>query len=712
MKKTISLLLGITAIVLFSFAFKGPAELEIAKSKLGDHLFNYLLENNQDKQAVYIYFADKGPDIQKYLSNPLSLVTQKSLDRRAKVLPQNALVGFNDVPLYAPYVQQVASKTTSVRHELYWLNCVSADAYPSQIYEAASLGFVTKIELVEKFRKSDDEMTLSKSNTSIQSDNPLTDSLSYGSSLTQNSQIKTNIVHDLGDYGQGVIIGHFDAGYLNLNHEAFTTLPMKILKKKDFHTGDTVNIASHSHGQATLSLVGGYKPGQLIGPAFRASFILCRTEVDPGEMHYEMDHWIAAAQWVDSLGADIITSSLGYLEFDSGTSYTYMDMNGHTLPITLAAIQAARNGIIVCNSAGNNGSGTVNTLNGPADADSIVTVGSVNSSGTRSSFSSVGPTTDTPARIKPDVMAMGEYNQVATQTGYSTFGSGTSWSCPMTAGAAAQVLAANKNLTPVQVRDILRKFGSNNNSPNNLMGWGILDAQKSVDTARKLDNVPPTIIHTQPFTTTINTGTITLKARVFDNGIIRNTRSEEAPRIYFRKNTGSGWSSYTMSNYTSMNLDTFYFQISPSSLGTQVEYYFAAQDIALPTAFCSTLPAGGSGITPPGSTAPPTRFLFTVSATGIVNEGGTIPTVYNLFNNYPNPFNPSTKIKFALPSKDFVSLKVYDITGKLVSTLVNSAMEAGNYNVEFNAANLSSGIYFYKLETAGYSNVKKMILIK
>lgn len=712
MKKTISLLLGITAIVLFSFAFKGPAELEIAKSKLGDHLFNYLLENNQDKQAVYIYFADKGPDIQKYLSNPLSLVTQKSLDRRAKVLPQNALVGFNDVPLYAPYVQQVASKTTSVRHELYWLNCVSADAYPSQIYEAASLGFVTKIELVEKFRKSDDEMTLSKSNTSIQSDNPLTDSLSYGSSLTQNSQIKTNIVHDLGDYGQGVIIGHFDDGFLNLNHEVFTTLPMKILKKKDFHTGDTINLAYADHGQETLSLVGGFKPGSLIGPAFGASFILCRTEVVETETPIEMDHWIAAAQWVDSLGADIITSSLGYLEFDSGTSYTYMDMNGHTLPISIAATQAAHNGIIVCNSAGNNYNNTShNTLNGPADADSIVTVGSVNSSGTRSDFSSVGPTTDSPARIKPDVMAMGENNFIAAETGYSS-GSGTSFSCPMTAGAAAQVLAANKNLTPVQVRDILRKFGSNNNSPNNLMGWGILDAQKSVDTARKLDNVPPTIIHTQPFTTTINTGTITLKARVFDNGIIRNTRSGEAPRIYYRKNTGSGWSAYTMANYTSMTLDTFYFQISGSALGTQVEYYFAAQDIALPTAFCSTLPAGGSGINPPGSTAPPTRFLFTVSSTGIVNEGGTIPTVYNLFNNYPNPFNPSTKIKFALPSKDFVSLTVYDITGKLVSTLVNSSMEAGNYNVEFNAASLSSGIYFYKLETTGYSNVKKMILIK
>ena len=713
MKKTISLLLGITAIVLFSFAFKGPAELDIAKSKLGTHLFNYLLENNQNKQAVYVYFSDKGPDVQKYLSNPLSLATQRSLDRRAKVLPANALVSFNDVPLYAPYVEQVSSRATSVRHQLYWLNCVSVDANASQIYDMASLGYVTKIELVERYRKIGDEMNSGKMSQPMQTDSPLTDSLSYGSSFTQNNQIKVNLVHNIGDYGQGIIIGHFDAGYLNLSHEAFTTLPMKILRKKDFHTGDTVTLATHMHGQATLSLVGGYKPGSLIGPAFQASFILCRTEVDPGEMPYEMDHWIAASQWVDSLGADIITSSLGYLKFDSGISYDSLDMNGHTMPISIAATIAAHNGIIVCNSAGNNGigNGIINTLNGPADADSIITVGSVNSSGTRSYFSSVGPTTDTPARIKPEVMAMGEGNIIASQTGYSS-GGGTSYSCPMTAGAAALVLAANKNLTPIQVRDILKKFGSNASSPNNLIGWGILDAQKSVDSARKLDNTPPTILHTQPFTYTSNTGAITLKARVFDNGIIRNTRADEAPRIYYRKNSGSGWSAYTMANYTSVNLDTFYFQISPSAYVTQVEYYFAAQDIALPTALCSTLPAGGSGITPPGSTAPPTRFMFTITTSAIVNEGTGIPTAYNLFNNYPNPFNPTTKIKFALPGRDFVSIKVYDLSGRLISTLVNSTLQAGTYNVDFDGKNLASGIYFYKMETSAYTDVKKMILVK
>lgn len=713
MKKTLSLFLGITAIMLFSFAFKGPSDLEIAKSKLGNNLFKYLLDNNQDKQAVYIYFADKGPDIQKYISNPLSLVTQKSLDRRAKVFSPNALVDFSDVPLYSPYVQEVTSRVSSVRHELHWLNSMSVNAFPEQIYDISSLNCVTKIELVEKYRKTSDEMTSKSPSQFVSSDNPLTDSLNYGPSLTQNSQIKVNVVHNLGDFGQGVIIANFDAGYSNLNHEAFTTLPMKILKKKDFHTGDTVNIASHSHGQATLSLVGGYKPGSLIGPAFKASFILCRTEVDPGEYPYEMDHWIAAAQWVDSLGADIITSSLGYLTFDSGYNYTWQDMNGHTMPVTLAAALAAHKGIIVCNSAGNNGSGSVNTLNGPADADSINTVGAVNSSGTRASFSSVGPTTDTPPRIKPDIMAMGVNNQVATQTGYESYNSGTSWACPMTAGAAALILAANKDLTPIQIRDILHKFGNNSASPNNLMGWGILDAQKSVDTARKLDLTPPTISHTQPFTTTGDTGTITMKARIFDNGIIRYSRSGEAPRIYYRKNTGSGWTAFTSANFTSVSLDTFSFQIPGSSTnGAQVEYYFAAQDIALPSALVSTLPAGGSGINPPGSTPPSTRFLYTINITGISNEGGNVPTVYNLFNNYPNPFNPSTMIRFSLPSRNFVSLKVYDLSGRLINTLVNFTMEAGTYNIKFDGANLASGIYFYRLETPSYTNVKKMILIK
>jgi serine protease AprX len=718
MKKILSISLVAIAFLAIFIATKPKTE------KFSPQL-RYAIENSSDYQySVYIYLNDKGPNAEAMLNNPLSLVTQRSLDRRAKVLPVGHLVDITDVPIYESYSNEINSKVTRIRHELKWFNVISADVTVNQLYDIANLKYVEKIDLVERYKKNKDDIESGTNDNfikpNIPGDQPLTDSLDYGVGLAQISQIKVNIVHNQGIYGQGILIGHFDAGYDYLTHPAFTTLPMRIFRKKDFHTGDTVNLAQHSHGEATLSLVGGYAPGNMIGPAFRSSFILCRTEVDPGERWYEMDHWSAAAQWVDSLGADVISSSLGYLDGFTApdTNFTWVNMDGRTLLISRAAALASHKGIVVSNSAGNNNyNASHNTLGGPADADSIVTVGSVNSSGTYSSFSSVGPTTDIPNRIKPDVVALGEGNQHATGTGgYSNFGSGTSYACPLNAGVCALILSANKNLTPLQVRGILRFYGSNHLSQNNMIGWGVIDAQQSVDSARKLDNVLPTILHTQPFANTTNTGIITLKSRIFDNGIIRYSRSGEAPRIYYRKSTNNGvnWTAYTSANYTTYNpatnIDTFYFQIPGSTLGTKIEYYFAAQDIALPNALCSTLPAGGSGINPPGSTAPATRFTFTIA--DISSISSNVPDSYKLFNNYPNPFNPNTVIRFNLIKTDVVKLKVYDITGRLITTLVNQKLAAGEYKVDFMGSELSSGIYIYRIEAGDFKDTKKMLMIK
>jgi hypothetical protein len=454
----------------------------------------------------------------------------------------------------------------------------------------------------------------------------------------------------------------------------------------------------------------------MIGPAFASDFILARTEVATFERPVEMDYWIAAAQWADSLGADIITSSLGYLEFDAGyTSYTWLDMNGNTLPITIAADLAVNKGIIVSNSAGNNGNNpSRNTLIGPADGDSVLTVGAVTSSGVRSSFSSVGPTTDVPPRIKPDVMAMGSSNYYAATTGNNyTSGSGTSFSCPLVSGVCALVLSANKNLTPMQVIGILKKFASNSGSPNNQMGWGIVDASLSVDSARKLDNTPPVILHTQPFTSTGSNSPITMKARIYDNGIIRNWNNE-SPLLYYRKSTDGGisWSAFQSVNYSNINSDTFSFVIPGSSNGTTVQYYFAAQDIALPQPLVSTLPAGGSGIYPPGTNPPANRFQFTVGLSGIVKSGGEIPDRFYLYQCYPNPFNPSTKIKFDIPVKSYVKLYVYDISGRLIKRLYEGELEASRYEISYDGASTSSGVYFLKMETTSFSQTRKLLLVK
>ncbi|MGB9697308.1 MAG: S8 family serine peptidase [Ignavibacteria bacterium] len=715
-----NLVLKILPVVLLVLLFSA---LRFNNNKISYPFREYIVSSSKETSfVVYVFFTDKGPNAESKLQNPLSLVTQRSLDRRRKVLPKDKLVDITDVPLYEPYVQEVSKRAVVVRTHLRWLNAVSIEIKRDDLFDIADLDFVSKIEPVERMRlktENNEQLTDAfQQRQPLVQDYPLVDSLNYGSGVTQISQITVNLVHNEGIYGQGVIIAHFDTGYDNLNHEVFTTLPMKILKKKDFQTGDTVNLYQNSHGQATLSLIGGYKPGSMIGPSFRAAFILCRTEVVDWERPIEMDYWAAAAQMADSMGADIISSSLGYLGFDPGyQSWYWWDMNGDRMPVSIAADYAAYKGIIVSNSAGNNGPNSQhNTLNGPADGDSVLTVGAVSSTGAIASFSSVGPTTDSingiPApRIKPDVLAQGVGNYVAGSTGY-TSGSGTSFSCPLVSGVCGLVLSANKNLTPMQVIGILRKFGNNSSNPNNTYGWGIVNAKLSVDSARKLDNTPPIIIHTQPFTNTTNTGTITLKARVFDNGIIRYTRSGEAPRIYYRKNSGGGWTSYTSANYVSMNLDTFYFQIPGSSLNTQVEYYFAAQDIALPSPLVSTLPAGGSGVNPPGSIPPPTRFMFTVGSVSVVTHNNSVPNEFKLHQNYPNPFNPSTMITFDVKENSFVMLKIYDIGGRLMRTLLSRNMQAGSYSINFDGTDLPSGVYIARMTAGTFVDTKKMLLLK
>ncbi len=647
MKRYYSVFIIAALLSLSFFSFK------TTENKIGNMLSRAIDNPANTNFVVWVYLQDKGPNAMARLNDPLSIVTQRSLDRRSKVKPAGQLLDYTDIPLYSEYVNIVAGNVTKVRHNIKWLNSMSVEVNREQLSTLANMDFVKGIELVETFKVSGSQPEISSDMSPVFSDpydHPLADTFSYGTgnAVTQITQIKVNLVHNKGIRGQGIMIASFDAGYFNLTHEAFTTYPMKIQTTYDFQN-HTPTLTGHSHGTATLCLVGGYKPGKMIGPAYGSTFILGRTEVDPNEVPAEMDNWIAAAHWADSLGADVITSSLGYLEFDSPyTSYTWQDMNGNTLPITIAADLAVNKGIIVSNSAGNNGSGAHNTLGGPADGDSVLTVGAVTSTGTRSSFSSVGPTTDNPPRIKPDVMAMGSNNYYASTTGnnYSS-GDGTSFSCPLTSGVCALVLSANKSLTPLQVIGILRKFASNSGSPNNTIGWGIIDASLAVDSARKLDNAPPVILHTQPFTSTNLNTAFTMKAKITDNGIIRNW-TNEAPLLYYRKSTdnGSTWSAYSSVQYSALNLDTFSFVIPGSTNGTVVQYYFAAQDIALPTAKMSTLPAGGSGINPPGTTAPPTRFQYTVGIVGIQPVSNEIPKVFKLFTNYPNPFNPVTKIKF------------------------------------------------------------------
>ena len=556
------------------------------------------LKNENSKNLIWITFKDKGINADQKLQHPENFLTQRALDRRSKVKPLNALVDFTDIPLNYEYVNEIKNAGIEIKNRSKWFNSVSCYATKIQIEQIAELGFVSKLDIVKTFRKSANDIELNASNPVFEEDNSGTPnssySLNYGSSLSQMQLINAPTAHDSGYAGQGVVIASFDAGFDNLQHPVFDSLRARGFRSYDFVNHDTIvgnqsgQMGEGSHGTQTLSLVGGYRSGNLISPAFRSRYILAKTENTDSETPIEEDNWVAAAEWVDSLGADIITSSLGYIGMDPGSirSYDWTWMNGDSCFITIGADLAVNKGIIVCNSAGNEGyDATHNTLGAPSDGDSVICVGSVNSDKKRSSFSSVGNTID--GRIKPDVCALGNGNYVASpgagNTGY-TSGSGTSFSCPMTAAVCAVILSANHNLTPMQVRLLLTQTADSTFAPNRRRGWGLINCWEAVKLARNL--------------------------------------------------TGAG----------------------------------------------------------------------NISA-GTVKE-------YKLNQNYPNPFNPSTQLEFGISKLGFVSLRIYDILGKEVATIVNEKLSPGIYKYEFNGSNLSSGIYFYTIKAGDFTETMKMTLIR
>ncbi|MCB0727806.1 MAG: S8 family serine peptidase [Ignavibacteriae bacterium] len=470
---------------------------KISKSVINELSF----KPSGEKILVWIEFTDKGQNYSSLISRPETFLTKKAIDRRKKVKPANALVDYTDIPLNQNYVEELRASGIEIKNRSKWFNRVSCYASRIQIEQMCDNDFVNRVELVRKFKKDPNDIEFTRSPYVSESDNNGSQNnvayqLNYGTSLTQMEMINAPMAHDSGYYGQGVLIALFDAGVDNLSHPCFDSLRARGLRTYDFVNHDTIvgdqfgQMGQGWHGTMTLSLVGGYRPGSIISPAFRSKYLIAKTENTDSETPLEEDNWLAAAEWADSLGADIITSSLGYLTMDFGSdhSYDWTWMNGDSCLITIGADLAVNKGLLICNSAGNEGSHpTHNTIIAPADGDSVISVGSVNSpSKNRSSFSSVGLTTD--GRIKPDVCAMGSGNKIAQtgegNTGYSS-GSGTSFSCPMTAGACAIILSANPNLTPRQVWQILITTADSASAPSRYRGWGLINTWEAVKMARE-----------------------------------------------------------------------------------------------------------------------------------------------------------------------------------------------------------------------------------
>jgi subtilisin family serine protease len=463
-----------------SAALRGP---EVAK--LDPRLLPVLAAGGTEPVSVWVSFGDKGERDAGDLARRLAQA-EAALDPHARVRRERAgvspLVDYLDLPVHAPYLESLKSLGLAPYGASRWFNQVAVHATAGQLAALAGLACVSGLAPVELMSRMPDAPAAAGAGprgaeaTSVRA----ATGLDYGLSAAQLAQIGVPALHDSGYTGAGVRICVLDDGF---NHHS--THPAlrnaDVLATRDFVRGvgdptDPAHNAWFTHGTETFSCLAGNQPGRYVGAAPGATFLLGRTENDSTERQVEMVYWGMGAEWADSAGADIISSSVGYTTFDApDPSYTYAAMDGRTTIISRAAEIAASRGILVVNSAGN----IVNSwryIVAPADVngDSLIAVGAVDLNGVPASFSSYGPSAD--GRVKPDLAACGvsDWMAAAADSGY-TFHNGTSFSCPLVAGLAACLVQARPAWPPGRIIRALRLTASQATAPDDRVGYGVPD---------------------------------------------------------------------------------------------------------------------------------------------------------------------------------------------------------------------------------------------
>lgn len=431
---------------------------------------------SQFPAKYWVKFTDKN-NTPYSISNPSAFLSARSIARRTN---QSINIDSTDLPVNQTYVNQVNTTGAVVFQTSKWMNAAIVIVNnSSQLTAINSLTFVLNTKPVGKYINTqhhkdifipyNEEKTLSNKQAQVAT------AYNYGPSFTQANLIGANCMHENGYRGQNMVIAVIDAGFDEADiNQVFDSLRNegRLLGTRDYVAGNTSVYEDFLHGANCLSLMAGNAPGQLIGTAPKASYWLLRSEDAATEKVIEECNWIVAAEFADSVGADITTTSLGYTTFDNtAQSHVYADLNGKNSDASVAATMAARKGIFVLNAAGNEGNSSWYYIGVPADADSICTVGAVKGNGTHASFSSYGPTSD--GRIKPDLSSMGENAYVCSPGFNFSGGNGTSYATPILAGAVACLWQANPTKTNMQIMQALKATATQSTTPDNTYGWGI-----------------------------------------------------------------------------------------------------------------------------------------------------------------------------------------------------------------------------------------------
>jgi len=440
-------------------------------------LVTYISFSQED---AWVYFNDK-PNATTFFSNPLSELSQRSLDRRTS---QNISLVINDAPIETTYISQISDAPgILVMAKSKWLNCLHIRGSFDDIHALLAFPFVNHVHFADN--SLNNKMAIPTTISSVNKNLDIQANYNYGTSANQIQMLNGHLLHQSNYTGTGIIIAVLDAGFPNVDAIApFQRLRdnNQILGGYDYVNKSTNFYSGFDHGTMVLSTMGGYLDGQLIGTAPDAKYYLYITEDVSSENPVEESNWVEAAEQADRVGADIITTSLGYFAFDNvNYGHTYSDMTGNSAFASQGANIAYTKGMIVLASAGNEGNTTEPNVGVPAEANNVLAIGAVKANRTIASFSSVGPSFD--GRIKPDVMAQGQSSILSNTSGNIVSGSGTSFSCPIMAGMIASFWQAIPWATNTQVVQFVKQSADRYSNPDNQYGYGIPDFQLALNIA-------------------------------------------------------------------------------------------------------------------------------------------------------------------------------------------------------------------------------------
>ena len=521
-------------------------------------LFTLLIFNlGFSQEDAWVYFNDK-PDAAYYLANPLQMLTQRALDRRAA---QGISLANSDVPISQTYIDQVTASTgITVMAKSKWLNALHVRGTQANIQSLTNLSFVSQIQFADSNLNSRHSSGKSNELKPVNKQLEVLANFNYGSSSNQIEMLNGHLLHQQNYTGQGKMVAIMDAGFPGVD----TASPFQRLRDNNLILGgynfpdrNTSIYTRSSHGTSVLSCMAGFVDNQLVGTAPDAQYYLFITEDTNSENPVEESYWVEAVEMADSLGVDVINTSLGYFAYDNPNySYSYSDMNGIKSFAARGADIAFSKGMICVTSAGNSGNSSDPHIATPADAITTLTVGAVDASENYVSFSSIGPSFDN--RVKPDVCAKGYLASVSNATGNIVNANGTSFSSPILAGMVTTFWSAVPNMTNAEIMQFVKESADIYANPTIYKGYGVPDFQLALTNALSLNSYQnnPVILYPNPVQNELN---------------IIFTESEKSGELILYNNIGQQVASFVVSETNStVSLDNlasglYFYQLKSAS---------------------------------------------------------------------------------------------------------------------------------------------------